>query len=113
MLEVNHKSTHKELLLFIQSLTRYEVAAIAVVLNNLYGANIPSYISKNEMIGFFKDAEKEDLLEALAAVCGSDECDEDEEDDEDDEEEEEGEEEGEEEEGEEDEEDEGEDDDAD
>lgn len=76
MFQIDGKSTHREIVLFIHSLPRYEVAALSVFLNNNFDAEIPSYATKYEMIEHIKELEKQDLLEALEFLY-PDECDED------------------------------------
>lgn len=68
MFQPDKKSTHREVLLFVRSLPRYEVAALCVFLNNNYDAEIPSYSSKDEMLEYIREIEKEDLLDALESL---------------------------------------------
>lgn len=87
MFEITPKSTHREIVLFIKALPRYEIAALSVFLNKSCGGEIPSYASKATMLEHIKDFEKEDLLEALDFVSEDDEEEEQEDDDSDEDEE--------------------------
>lgn len=72
MFEINENASHREILLFIRSLPRYEVAALCVFITNNFEVSIPSYASKDTMIEYLRDMEKEVLLEALEAIFGTD-----------------------------------------
>ncbi len=82
MFEISERSKLKEILLFINSLARYEIAAIAVYISNNYGLRIASYASKEEMLRSLKGLDKEVLLEAIDTILGSDDCEDDSDDDE-------------------------------
>ena len=75
MFEVTARSTHKEILLSLWARPRYEVSTICVILNRM-GHEIPNYITKEQMMEYLSDIEKEDLLEATAIFdgAGDDQC---------------------------------------
>lgn len=65
MFEVTNRSTHKEILLSLWARPRYEVTTICVILNKI-GYDIPNYLTKEQMMEYLAEIEKEDLLEAIA-----------------------------------------------
>lgn len=89
MFQVNEDSTHKEILLSLWARPRYEISTICILLNKM-GHDIPNYLTKERMMDFLSEIDKEDLLEALDLFdsSGEDEEDSEEEDDFDDEDEE-------------------------
>lgn len=73
MFQVNEESTHREIVLFISSLPRHEIIAIGVFLNNNCDADIPFHGSKSKIIRSIMEIEKEDLLDAVEVILGTDE----------------------------------------
>lgn len=67
MFEVTNRSTHKEILLSLWARPRYEVTTLCVILNKM-GYEIPNYLTKEQMMEYLAEIEKEDLLEAIATI---------------------------------------------
>ena len=69
---INSKSRMKELILFLHGAPKSHVIAVCVYLNKMYGTDIPTYVSKGDLIHQLGSVDREELFEAIDHVFEDD-----------------------------------------